>query len=382
MKILFICNDADFFFNHFSTLAKYSCQEGHEVIVLCGGATSKYFATADDLGITLKTLDLSRSGVNPLKEISVLVDIYRTIKLEKPDLVQLFTIKPCIYGGIVARMLKVKGVVGTVTGLGYTFSGQSRLAAMRRSLLLMLYRLAFGGKKRRVRMVFENQDDKSFFEQKNVISPDKTIRVWGAGVDLQRFSQCSDSKINNIGHANPRVLLPARMLKDKGVLEFVAAAEELKKDNIAVEMVLAGGLDPANPASLKEHEIKSWVDRGIVTWLGHCSDMPTQLNKADVVCLPSYREGMPKVLLEAMSCGKAIITTDAPGCREVIEANVHGVIVPVADHIQLKSAILRLVSNPKLVSEMGAASRQRAEQLFGDTMIAKNYFTTYRTLLD
>lgn len=380
MKIIFFCNDLPFFVNHFSTLAKVSYEKGHEVIVLAGGATPASVAALEGSGFRFKALNVSRSGINPFREFAVFLQVYKFIRKEKPDIVQLFTIKPCIYGGIAARLLAVRKVVGTVTGLGYTFTGNTKMAVVRKITLLSLYRFAFGGKKRDVNLVFENLDDKQFFEKQKVIAPANTSRVWGAGVDLKRFSEKQNSPYAQGASKILTVILPSRMLRDKGVLEFIGAANELKHDGIEVDMVLVGGVDSANPASLKESEIRLWVDKNVVSWLGHRSDMPEQLQRADIVCLPSYREGMPKVLLEAMSCGKAIITTDAPGCREVIESGIHGLIVPVADHMQLKQAILKLVKNPALVLSMGRASRRRAELMFADTMIADNYIALYETV--
>lgn len=380
MKIIFFCNDLPFFVNHFSTLAKLSYEKGYEVLVLAGGATPASVAALEDSGCRVEALNVSRSGINPFREFAVFLQVYKIIRKEKPAIVQLFTIKPCIYGGIAARLLAVRKVVGTVTGLGYTFSGNTTMAVIRKNTLLSLYRFAFGGKKRDVRLVFENLDDKQFFEQQKVIAPAKTSRVWGAGVDLRRFSEKQNSPYAKGASKTLTVILPSRMLKDKGVLEFIGAAHELQQDRVEVDMVLVGGVDPANPASLKESEIHRWVDKNVVSWLGHRSDMPEQLQRADIVCLPSYREGMPKVLLEAMACGKAIITTDVPGCREVIESGIHGLIVPVADHMQLKQAILKLVNDPALVLSMGQASRRRAELLFADTMIADNYVALYESL--
>ncbi|WP_161796347.1 glycosyltransferase family 4 protein [Arsukibacterium ikkense] len=376
MKIIFFCNDLPFFVNHFSTLARRTHEKGYDVIVLAGGATPEAVHSVERLGCRLIQLNISRSGTNPWQELAAFRQIWQVIRAENPDIMQLLTIKPCIYGGIAARFLKVPKVVGTVTGLGYTFSGSTLKAIIRKNMLLFLYRFAFGGSRRDVKLVFENLDDKSFFEQSKVILPAQTSRVWGAGVDLKRFSFKSQHPIAASDKVF-RVVLPSRMLKDKGILEFIAAADILKNKGAPVEMVLVGGTDSANPASLKNEDIMQWVDRGVITWLGYRNDMPEQLQQADIVCLPSYREGMPKVILEAMACGKAIITTNVPGCREAIEPLVHGLIVPAADSAALAAAIVQLVENPKQLEMMGHAARQRATMLFADTMIADNYLSLY-----
>ncbi|GIB22060.1 glycosyltransferase family 4 protein [Vibrio cholerae] len=382
MKLMYFCNDLTFFLNHFSALLSRSLQQGYDVIVLSGGSNTKDInKVKEEYGARLIPINITRSGTRLLDEFKVILDVHRIIKKEKPEIVHLFTIKPCIYGGIVSRILGIKTTIGTVTGLGYTFSGMGWLSKLRSNFFVVLYRLAFGLGNGHVKLVFENSDDRSYFIENHIINEDKTAKVWGAGVDLNLFFPADFRTQSQEIISEVTVMLPSRMLKDKGVLEFIEAAKIIKDIHIPIRMVLVGGVDPHNPASFTTEELNVYVEEGIVEWLGFKSDMPTQLRAADIVCLPSYREGMPKVLLESMACGKPIITTNVPGCREVIVDGVHGFLIPARDGQSLADAIINISSSQQLMDSMGKSSRHRALQLFSDLDIAEQYINLYKNSL-
>ncbi|EOX4283935.1 glycosyltransferase family 4 protein [Vibrio cholerae] len=376
MKLVFFCNDISFFLNHFTTLLRKTIEQGYDVTLLVGGSNDKSIDIIRKYNVTVIPINITRSGVSIFSETMVFFEIFRILNNIRPDVLHLFTIKPCIYGGIIARLLGLKSTISTITGLGYVFSGHGFCARARSRFFIGLYRLAFGFGNDNVKLVFENSDDRNYFIENKVVNEKNTRRVWGAGVNLDFFSP--DDKDKNGTRLNVvTVMLPARMLKDKGVVEFVEAAKIIKCLQIPIEMVLVGGVDPHNPASFTEQELRTYVDMGIIQWKGFQSDMPMQLRSADIICLPSYREGMPKVLLEAMACGKPIITTDVPGCREVIVNEVHGLLVPVRNSHALADTIIKIASSWNIIHTMGKNSRQYALELFSDIDIAEEYISLY-----
>lgn len=379
MKLIFFCNDLPFFLNHFSTLLLKATEIDYDVTVIAGGYTSDSLKKMEKYKAKFIPLQISRTGTNIFSEIKVFLDIFKILKNTNPDTIHLFTIKPCIYGGLISRLLRIPNVVGTVTGLGYTFSGNGIFSKIRASLLLFLYRSAFGFNNKNTKLVFENSDDCDYFTSHNIIKKEKTSKVWGAGVDLQLFVPRVEYATQVSVNSLVKVLLPSRMLRDKGVVEFIEAAKIIKASNLPIEMILVGGVDTANPASFTEAELIEYVQQGFVNWLGFQSDMPSHLKNADIVCLPSYREGMPKVLLEALACGKPVITTEAPGCREVITDQIEGLIIPLRDGKALADAIVKISMCTDTRLRMGKASRERAEQLFSDVDIASKYIDLYKT---
>lgn len=378
MKVMFFCNDLPFFLNHFSTLLSRTIDLGYQVTVVAGGSNAKALDDIEKFGAKFISINMTRSGTNLFSEMKVLFEIRSIFKKINPDVIHLLTIKPCIYGGLISRVLRIKTTIGTVTGLGYIFSSKSGLAKIRSTIFIGLYRLAFGLSNHGARLVFENSDDRNYFTKNRVITVDRTEKVWGAGVNLKLFSPANEKFKRKDAISLVKVLLPSRMLKDKGVVEFFEAAKIIKSLQLPIEMILVGGIDPHNPASFTQSELVEYVDKGFVQWRGFQSDMPMQLRTADIICLPSYREGMPKVLLEAMACGKPIITTDVPGCREVIINEVHGLLIPARDGQSLADAIIKIASSQQLIDTMGQYSRQRALQLFSDLNIAEQYINLYK----
>lgn len=376
-----VCNDSAFFASHFQVLAETLSNQGHEVVIVAGGATPALVRRFNEAGCRLINIPIVRSSSNPLRELMTLASLFFQMLRQRPDVVHLFTIKPCLYGGFIARLLRVKSVFATITGLGYAFIGESLKAKIRRRIFINGYRFAFAKGANKC-LIFENTDDLQLFRLWGVIDESRSRRVWGAGVDLDKFRPGAPDMDGQSGGPRGDVvaLLPSRLLRDKGVVEFIEAARILKARGVPVRMVLAGGIDPHNRASLTLEEVEQYDREGAVAWIGYQSNMAEVLNGADIVCLPSYREGMPKVLLEAMACGKAIVTTDVPGCREVIVEGEQGFLVPVKDAEALAEKIEYLASDADLRERMGQSSRQRAEHLFGDRQIADQYTVLYRSL--
>ncbi|MBC3465581.1 glycosyltransferase family 4 protein [Pseudomonas sp. RW10S2] len=368
--LLIVVNDAGFFLSHRLPVAESARKEGFLVHVATqeGCAVERLVA----LGFSHHALPLSRSGKSPLGELKALLAIWKLCWRLRPDVLHLVTIKPVLYGGIAARLSPVKGVLAAISGLGFIFMAEGRKAALLRSLVAFLYRVALG--KRNLRAVFQNPDDQRALTELGAITEQKSVRIRGSGVDLSQYQYLPEAP------GIPVVTLAARLLRDKGVLEFVEAARLLTERGIQARFQLVGDPDPGNPTSIQEGDLAHWQEQGIVHCLGYQSDIASVFAQSHIVVLPSYREGLPKVLVEAAACGRAVVTTDVPGCRDAIEADVTGLLVPVRDSERLAEAIERLLNDKGLRQQMGAAGRALAERAFAIESIVEQHLEIYRTL--
>jgi glycosyltransferase involved in cell wall biosynthesis len=288
----------------------------------------------------------------------------------QPDLVHNIAFKPIFYGSIAAFIARVPFIINAPVGMGFVFSSKKWQAKLSRPLVLFAYHLFLNPANSCV--VFENPDDMHMMTRLGAVSPDRSILIRGAGVDLNLFSLKPAPK------GTPVVILAARMLWDKGVGEFVEASRILQKDGIECRMVLVGDPDEGNPASINEQTLCAWQTEGAVEWWGHRDNMPEMLAQSNIVVLPSYREGLPKVLLEAASCGRAIITTDVPGCREIVRHNENGLLVPVNDAHSLAEAIKTLIDNPNLRSRLGKRGREIVEAEFSEEIVIGQTMALYK----
>ena len=367
-RLLFVLNDAPFFLSHRLPLALAAQAAGHEVIV--GTPEGDGVDAIRAHGLTHPPLPLTRSGRNPLREAWALLSLILLFRRLKPDLVHLVTIKPVMYGGIAARIAGVPGVVAAISGLGFMFIRKGWRATLMRSLIGRLYGVALGHPNQRI--IFQNSDDRDSVIALTGLPLAKTILIRGSGVDLQRYiaTPLPDTAIT--------VMLAARFLVDKGVREFVEAARALRQAGSPARFVLVGSIDPANPATLSAATVDGWISEGIIECWGQRSDMPAVLASAHIVVLPSYREGMPKVLLEAAACARAVVTTDVPGCRDAIEAGVTGLLVPLRDAGALATALHSLIKDPARCRAMGLAGRALAERAFDVRQVVARHLQIYQ----
>jgi len=372
-KILFCVFPIQFFLSHRLPLAQKAREEGYEIHLISTASEGENIIQAE--GFSFYPLVISRSKANPLQEISTIIQIYRIYKKIKPDIVHHVTIKPVLYGTLAARLAGVKAIVNAFSGLGHVFTAKSFKISIIRLLVKMAYKLVLRHKN--LVSIIQNQDDMEYLISKSIIQNNQTVLIKGSGVDLNEFIPLPEP----IGI--PVIVLPARLLKDKGVIEFVEAAKILQKLNIKIKMILVGNIDLGNPSSITYEEIDYWVKNKIISHWGFCSNMPETLAKANIVCLPSYREGMPKALIEACASGRAIITTDVPGCREMIDIrNPNGILVPPRDPKSLAKAIEDLVNNPRKRKEMAINGRKMAEKEFSINLVVQKTMNIYRKLLD
>lgn len=344
-------------------------ENSYKVFVLC--PEDEYVKKFSEIeGLTFLPLkELNRKNQNPLKEFALFWEFLKQYRSIKPDLVLHYTIKPNIYGAFACAILSIPSVA-VVTGLGYSFIHKGLI----RRLTNFLYRLSF---KYHKQIIFENEDDLKIFIQKGIINPTKGIAIKGCGIDTEYFHPTT-KKIKT-----PFVFTyMGRMIQDKGIREFVAAAREIRKKYNDVVFWLIGKPDHDYPATLKEEEIEGWHDEGVVIYQGQKNDIRKYISGSDCIVLPSYREGIPKILLESISMEKVVITTDSPGCREVIEDGQNGFIVPVKEVLPLIDAMHKiLLMDESQRSKMGKIGRQKAISEFEGKIIANQIFEIIRGIL-
>lgn len=370
-KILYFVTEDWFFCSHFIDRAVAAKQAGYEV-----GVITRVRAHGDVIrsaGLKLIPLELRRRGKNLLCELGVIRQLVRIYKTEQPDLVHQFALKPILYGTIAARLAGVKTIINAPVGMGYAFSSRQWKARLIRPLVVLSYRWLMNPPRSRV--VLENPDDERLLIGLRIVNVQHTSVIRGAGVDLQRFAVSPEPESGVL------VILAARMLWDKGVGEFVQAAAALRNAGVSARFVLVGDADPANPAAIPVSQISAWQAEGIVEWWGHRDDMPKVLSQAHIVCLPSYREGLPKVLIEAAASGRAIVATDVPGCREIVRHGENGLLVPARDARVLAEALKQLILDPSLRQRMGKRGREIAEAEFSVAKIVHETLAVYRSLL-
>jgi glycosyltransferase involved in cell wall biosynthesis len=371
-KLLFVVNVDWFFLSHRLPIAIEALRRGYEVHIAT--ALTDKLTLLQSHGLVVHSLSLDRSSTGLWGAGNTIWQIYRVFKLVKPDVVHLVTIKPTLMGGVAARLARVPAMVVAVSGLGFVFAARGVKAAVRRWLVRSLYGLALGH--RNLKVIFQNSDDRvSLARLANLVHP-KVAIIRGSGVDLTQYT------VMPMSSGIPVVLLAARLIADKGVLEFVQAARILRQRGCNARLVLVGAVDSANPTSFKIADISGWVDEGAVEWWGHRSDMPQVLAAAHLVVLPSYYgEGLPKVLIEAAACGRAVVTTDHPGCRDAIEPDVTGILVPVRNAVALAAAIEDLIKDPLRCKMMGDAGRRLAERAFDVRGVVLAHLQIYQELL-
>jgi len=340
--------------------------------VVLASPPGQYVSRLQEAGFRWACLPLKRSGVNPIREFLAVLGVTRLYRREKPDLVHHFTLKCALYGSLAARCTGIKAVMNAVTGVGYVYLSQDFKARLLRPLVNLVCRIGFRG----THVVFENPDNRQMFIHHRIVSEDDSHVIRGAGVETTRFAPSPESS------GVPIVLLAGRMLWDKGVGEFVEAARRLKHDGLQVRFVLAGGCDPENPGAVPRESLEEWTRTGAVEWWGQREDMPMVFSQAHVVCLPSYYgEGVPTVLMEAAASGRAIVTTDMPGCREVVRHGENGLLVPPRNPEALAEAIATLLKDPALRARMGARGREIAVQQFCEERVVRETLELYRQLL-
>ena len=356
--LLFVANEVYFFISHRLPIAQEAQSRGYDVHLAAPGdhvwAPAGFSTTElERLRITFHEVPMSRRGTHPLQELKTFFTLLRIYRDLQSDIVHHLTIKPNLYGGLAARLARLPAVVSAITGLGQMFVASGVRLRLLQPFVLRVMRLALGH--RNARVIIQNISDRDFLVKNSVVKTANTVLIKGSGVDLSQFKPVPEPD------CDPIVILPSRLIWEKGIQEFVDAARILRETGVAARFALVGNTHSSNPRAVPEAILQAWDEEGVVEWWGRREDMPQVMAESHIVCLPSkYGEGVPKVLLEAAAAGRPVVATDTPGCREVIEDGVQGLLIPVADSEALATALRRLILDQNERVAIGAAGRNRA----------------------
>lgn len=366
-RILYVVNDVQFFISHRLPIALAAMNEGYQVHV--AAPESMRSSELKETGIEFQPISMRRRQTNPIFEGAALVQIIWLLWTVRPDILHLITIKPVLYGTLASYFWPKTAVVAAISGLGPAFRGslQNRLLSR---LVKWLYKIAF--LRSNLTVIFQNPDDRQVLLAVTSLNPEKTVLIKGSGVDLAIY------RVRPIPSGTPRVLMAGRLLRDKGVFEFIEAARIILREGVDAEFWLAGSPDEGSPGAITQEELAGWEQEGTIKYLGHRSDMPDLISETSIVVLPSiYGEGLPKILVEAAACGRPVITTDHPGCRDAIIPEETGLLVPPKDVDALSDAIKKLLTREDLRLEFGRMGRNLAKVEFSIRKIVNSHIDLY-----
>ncbi|MBT9507354.1 glycosyltransferase family 4 protein [Rhodoferax sp.] len=367
-KLLFLVTEDWYFCSHRLPPARAAQAAGYDIVVAT--RVERKGAEILDQGFKLVPIGLRRKSRNPFRELGAIAEIVQLYWRERPDIVHHVALKPVLYGSLAALIAHRPVVVNALAGMGFLFTSSQRSATLLRAVVSQVFKVLLNAG--RNVLILQNRDDAALLVTNGLVASSRVRLIRGSGVDIQRFRASHERE------GTPLVMLPSRMLWDKGVGEFVAAVSMLRARGIvSARFVLVGDGDGDNPASISDEQLQAWTDSGVVECWGRCNDMPAAFAKAHIVCLPSYREGLPKVLLEAAACSRALIATDVPGCREIVHHGKTGLLVPPRNAALLADAIELLLGNPDLRQRMGTAGRHLVEAEFSDTKVAQETLAVY-----
>ena len=370
-KLLFVITEDWFFTSHFIERAVAAKQAGYEVAVAT--RVRQYGQQISNSGIEIFPIEFSRRGLNPFTEIRTAWRLRHIVRKFAPDVIHNIALKPVVVGTLGERLAGHKRIVNAPVGMGYLFSSQDRRATMLRPIFLFILRHFLNPSGSQV--IIENPDDYSSLIDQKMVRPDSLTLIKGAGVDTRLFAFIPEP-------AEPLVVtIVARMLRDKGISEFVEAATLIRKSQPDTIFQLIGMPDEGNPTSFSLAQLDDWVRSGVVKWLGQQNNIAEHLAKSHIICLPSYREGLPKSLIEALASGRPVVTTDVPGCREVVSHGINGFLVQPRDSHALAEALMNLILDSSLRERMGRLGRERAEKEFSSEIIIGQTLRVYESML-
>ena len=367
-KLLYLVADDGYFCSHRLKLAQTAQKEGFEVYVAT--RVEEHGNAIHKSGFKLCPLKhLRRASFNPWQEVRALIELWQLYRRVRPEIVHHVAMKPVLYGSIIALLLRVKRIVNTFAGMGYLFTNEERHLGVLQKLLMRVFRFLFN--RESTLLIVQNQDDYNLWVNQGRLPKQRLCLIRGSGVDTEVFyPQAKSGKLLT-------VVCAARLLKDKGIHELVEAARILHANNNQVEFLLCGAVDTENPSAIPESQVKAWHQQGIVKWLGNVQDMAKVYQTTSIAVLPSYREGLPKSLLEAAACGLPIVTTDVPGCREIVNDGINGLLVPPRNTHLLAAALDTLLKDESLRKEFGKKGRRLVEQYFADYHIVPQTISLY-----
>jgi len=357
-RVLLVVNVDWFFWSHRRSLARGLRDAGYEVVVATGSEDEDFAARIAAEGVGYVRLRMVRGWAGARREAATFLELVRLYRRLRPDVVHHVTIKPVLYGSLAARLARVPRTVNAITGLGWTFLGRGVAGRARRVAALGAYRLALAGA--RVRVIFQNPEDLELFVARRIVARSRAELIRGSGVDPSRFRPAPEPA------GAPVVLFASRLLWDKGLAELVAARRQLAAAGHDCRLVIAGRVDRWNPRAVPEETLQAWHAEGVCEWRGFVTDVPALLRGASIVALPSYGEGLPRILLEAAAAGRPIVATDVPGCREIARPDENALLVPPRDAPALAAALARLLGDAGLRVRLGARGRAIASAEFSE----------------
>ena len=373
-RIIFLITEDLYFWLHHLPLARAARDAGLEVCVAT--PPGEFRERIEGEGFSYHPLKLQRGSRNPLREVRALFDILLLYRRYAPDIVHQVSIKSVLYGSVAARLTGVPAVVNAITGLGYIFLPRGGVATLVRAIIERAYALCLTG--RRVRVLFENPDDRDLFVGRRIVPPGRAVLIPGCGVDTEEFRPSARPRQER---GEPVVLFAARMLWPKGAGDLMDAWRILRERKVPGRLLLVGEPDPGSPASIPRERLIEWGSEEGVDWLGYRSDLPRIIEEADIVCLPSYyREGIPMILLKGASAGKPLVTTDTPGCREIVRDGKNGLLVPPRDPAALADALEKLLRDASLREAFGREGRRMAVARFSTKRVIEQTFAVYEDL--
>lgn len=370
-RLLYLVTEDWYFCSHRLPLGIAARERGFDVTVAT--RVQRHAESIRAAGLKLVPLQWSRHGHNPFQELSALREILHVYRRERPDIVHHVAIKPVLYGSIAALITGTPAVINAIAGFGYLESSSDLRARLLRRVVGTGYHLLLD--RPNSRLIVQNPDDRSALVERKIIDASRVALIRGSGVDVTRFTPAPEPG------GTPLVVLPARLLRDKGVIEFVEAARTLHGQSVTARFVLVGEPDPQHPAAISRADLERWQADGVVESWGWREDMVEVFQRCHLVCLPSYREGLPKALLEAAACGRAIVTCDVPGCREVVRDGDNGLLVPARDAASLAVALKRLLQDHALRQRMARRGRERAVEEFSVERVVADTLNVYQECL-
>lgn len=371
LKLLFFVTEDWYFCSHRLPLALAAKKEGYDVSVVT--RVQSHGERIKSAGLKLIPLELSRRGINPLSELRVIIRLSSIYKSESPDIVHHVALKPVLYGSIAARLARIPHVINAMAGLGFLFSSKTFKARIARPFFMVFFKFLLNSSGSRV--ILQNTDDAAVLCSSGVLNKEHVALIRGSGVDTLLYTARPELA------GEPLVILASRLLWDKGVGEFIEAARQLKNEGVSARFALVGEGDRENPGSISDAQLQSWQDEGMIELWGKVDNMPDVFAQSHIVCLPSfYGEGVPKVLIEAAACEKPIVTTDAPGCRDIVQDGVNGILVPLRDSSAVAEALKKLIESPELRKKMGKKGRELVEREFTLNKVNNETLALYEEL--
>jgi glycosyltransferase involved in cell wall biosynthesis len=370
-RVLYLVASDWYFCCHRLALAQSVLRAGYDVHVAT--PEGRFRSTIEAAGLKYTPFHLDRHGRNPVADASTISRLVQLYSAVRPDIVHHVALKPIVYGSLAARITGVHAIVNAMPGVGYVFLSNDGLSRLLRPAVKTAFRLLVNAPNSRI--ILQNRDDVEMWVSSRAVRRDRIVVIRGAGVDTSIFAPTPEAA------GSPLVILPARLLYDKGVREFVDAARLLRTRHPSVRFALVGDGDSGNPSSVPDEHVRRWVREGIIEAFGWRDDMATVLAQSHIVCLPSYGEGMPKALLEAAACARPIVATDVPGCREVVRNGDNGFLVRSRDAEALAIALEKLLVDPKLRVTMGARGRERVVREFSSEIVNNATLGLYEELL-